>query len=97
MGWGVTDLPTLSMNQWVLEIGLFHLFVAPAGADLESAKSPHPTAASQILKPSYHTFTCLPCPSRAASGHTGEPGHPGLFPHHIPLSHQLTSHSCDDP
>lgn len=41
-----TDLPTLSMNQWILEIRLFHLFVAPAGADLESAKDLHTTEAS---------------------------------------------------
>lgn len=48
---GDTDLPTLSMNQWVLEIRLFHPFVAPAGADLESAKDLHTTEASPILKP----------------------------------------------
>jgi hypothetical protein len=50
-GWGgCTDLPTLSMNQWILEIRLFHPFVAPAGADLESAKDLHTTETSPILK-----------------------------------------------
>lgn len=46
-----TDLPTLSVNQWILEVRLFYLFVAPAGGDLELAKGPHPTAASPILNP----------------------------------------------
>lgn len=95
-GRGATDLPTLSMNQWILEVRLFHLFVAPAGADLESAKDLHTTEASPILKPSYQAFTCPLCPGRTASGHSGEP-EPWTFSHHMSSSRQLTSLSCDDP
>lgn len=87
---GDTDLSTLSMNQWVFQISLFHLFVAPAGADLGSAKDLHILVVSPTLKPSDQAFTCPPCPGRTATGHTGEP-------EPWPFSHQLTSLSCDDP
>lgn len=85
-----TDLPTLSMDQWVLEIRLLHALVAPT----RSRPSINPDSASHFITPTQGQ----PCPGGRGLLQATQLGlDPRALPMVSPNPTSLTSRSCGDP